>query len=168
MAQWFATSAHIQATTKEPAIVWAALALLALVLSQRMARRMEVRADSCAAENAADQATYARALERIYQINLIPAVMSGRRRIHPHLYDRMLAVGVTPDYPRPMPPRRFTAATWIQLALLFLLAMHVHSSVTISASSKPQWITPGGGHQGTQQQQPVRQGTKREPQEFHI
>ena len=150
------------------AIVWAALALLALVLSQRMARRMEVRADSCAAENAADQATYARALERIYQINLIPAVMSGRRRIHPHLYDRMLAAGVTPDYPRPLPPRRFTAATWIQLALLFLLAMHVHSSITISASSKPQWFTPGGGHQGAKHQQPERQGAKQGPKEFQI
>ncbi|MBL9172320.1 MAG: hypothetical protein JNL10_02195 [Verrucomicrobiales bacterium] len=37
---------------------------------------------------------------------------------HPHLYDRMLAAGVTPDYPRPEKPSRLTLPGWICLALL--------------------------------------------------
>ena len=32
---------------------------------------------------------------------------AGKRTVHPSLYDRMIAAGVTPDYPRPAPPSRF-------------------------------------------------------------
>ena len=34
--------------------------------------------------------------------------MPGNRAVHPHLYDRMLAAGVTPDFPRPDQPQKLT------------------------------------------------------------
>jgi Zn-dependent protease with chaperone function len=49
-------------------------------------------------------AVYARALERLYERNLAPAAMPGASGAHPQLYDRLLAAGVTPAYPRPQPP----------------------------------------------------------------
>jgi Zn-dependent protease with chaperone function len=72
-----------------------------------LARRMENRADQVAvAADGAESGTYARTLEHIHEINLIPATKqrpgSGT---HPSLYDRLVAVGATPAYPRPLAPR---------------------------------------------------------------
>jgi Zn-dependent protease with chaperone function len=86
---------------------FAASVLLVLVvvrLIRRLARKMEERADAVARSHEGESGTYARALERLHEVNLIPAVMSGKRRIHPHLYDRLAAAGVQPAYPRPKPP----------------------------------------------------------------
>ena len=74
------------------------------ILVRRFARRMEVRADRVATENQVDEGVYARALERLYESNQFPAVMPRKRMTHPHLYDRLLAAGITPAYPRPKPP----------------------------------------------------------------
>ncbi len=88
------------------------IAFLLLKLAKRIARRMEHHADDAAIQGTADPAIYARALEKIYQANQLPAVMRGNNMIHPHLYDRMLAAGVTPDYPRPQPPGRMAWPGW--------------------------------------------------------
>lgn len=83
-------------------IVWLGVACVMLVLfGIRRSRRHEHEADAHAIEHSP---SYARALERIYRLAGIPAVL-GRSGTHPHLYDRMLAAGVTPDYPRPAPPK---------------------------------------------------------------
>jgi Zn-dependent protease with chaperone function len=92
---------------------------LLLKLAKRIARRMEHHADDAAIQGAADAAIYARALEKIYQVNQLPAVMRGNNMVHPHLYDRMLAAGVTPDYPRPQPPGRMAWPGWA----VFLIPM---------------------------------------------
>jgi Zn-dependent protease with chaperone function len=68
---------------------------------QKISRKLESRADVMAKANEGDDGTYARALARLYADNLSPAVMAKDRASHPHLYDRMLAAGVTPDFPRP-------------------------------------------------------------------
>jgi hypothetical protein len=65
-----------------------------------ISRKLEVRADEMAKAQEHDPGTYARALARIYQDNMVPAVTAGRGT-HPHLYDRLVAAGVTPDFPRP-------------------------------------------------------------------
>ncbi len=82
----------------------------------RLSRALEKRADRIAHESVEDPATYARALERLYITNKMPAVLSKggvgpNARTHPDLYDRMLAAGLTPDYPRPLVPasRRWTS-----------------------------------------------------------
>jgi len=85
--------------------VLAAIIFVAVILVRRLARRMEERADAGARTQQTESGVYARALERLYCTNQVPAVMRGKRQMHPHLYDRMLAAGVTPDYPRPGAPK---------------------------------------------------------------
>ncbi|HKI69965.1 MAG TPA: M48 family metalloprotease [Verrucomicrobiae bacterium] len=67
---------------------------------RRISRKLESQADEMAKANEGDAGTYARALARLYADNLAPAV-TAKARAHPHLYDRLLAAGVTPDFPRP-------------------------------------------------------------------
>ena len=86
----------------------------------RVARRMEERADHAGGAHA-DPGVYAAALEAIYRMNLMPAVMPGRGRAHPHLYDRLLAAGVTPAWPRPAAPSR--AARIVGMLTAFLVAL---------------------------------------------
>ena len=98
--------------------------IFALMLTFRgVARRMEERADRSALCGADASSVYARALERLYEANLTPAVMAGRP-VHPHLYDRLIAAGVPPDFLRPDPPsqRRMWAGVAAATALLALVA----------------------------------------------
>ena len=93
---------------------------LLLLIGSRVARRMEKRADKIAVESVADGAIYAQALERLYEINLTPAVMSRRTtKIHPNLYDRMMAAGVTPDFPKPLPPQRQSWTSSLMYVCIF-------------------------------------------------
>ena len=78
--------------------------LLTLFGARRFSRHLERRADRAAHTHEGEAGTYARALARLYEDNLIPAVLPSRGRTHPDLYDRLLAVGVQPDYPRPAAP----------------------------------------------------------------
>lgn len=74
-----------------------------------ISRKLESRADAMAKATESDLGVYARALARIYEDNLTPAVTKKTHRTHPDLYDRLLATGMTPDFPRPAPP---SAAAW--------------------------------------------------------
>ena len=74
-------------------------------LHRQISRKLEARADQMAKANEGDSGTYARALTRLYEDNLAPAVSAKERASHPHLYDRLLAAGVTPDFPRPAPAK---------------------------------------------------------------
>jgi Zn-dependent protease with chaperone function len=105
-------------------------ALLALAcwllrfLPRRLFRRMEKRADSVAVASLADSGVYARALERMYRTNQMPAVLPRRRGApHPDLYDRMTAAGVVPDYPRPAPPKSRSWTSWAMAAVAAALAI---------------------------------------------
>lgn len=79
---------------------------LSMRIPRSVARKMEERADKMSVAGGTEGPVYARALEKLYEANRIPAVLRGRQ-IHPNLYDRMIAAGITPDYPRPLPPARF-------------------------------------------------------------
>lgn len=70
-------------------------------LVKRISHRLEVRADAIAYANEANPGDYARALTRLYEDNLLPAENSLKQNTHPSLYDRLIAAGVTPDFPRP-------------------------------------------------------------------
>lgn len=76
--------------------------IVVVLVSRRLLRDTEKHADEHGKEG--DPHTYAIALERIYEANGIPAVMRDKGGLHGHLYDRLLALGVTPSYPRPLPP----------------------------------------------------------------
>ena len=98
--------------------------LILWLIGIRVARRMESRADKIAAENQVDAAVYARALERLYETNLMPAVMPRRSaKIHPDLYDRMTAAGVTPDYPKPKPAKGQSWTSYLMFYLAIILAI---------------------------------------------
>jgi Zn-dependent protease with chaperone function len=89
-----------------------AIMLVVLRCSRLLSQRMEKRADEVALQDQANEGVYARALEKLYRENQSPAVGSNNRQTHPHLYDRMVAAGITPDFPRPGRPRRFTIVGW--------------------------------------------------------
>jgi Zn-dependent protease with chaperone function len=101
-----------------PEAVAAILVSVALLMtsSRRLSRRMEKRADKIAADNQGAEGVYARALEKLYCDSLIPAVSASNNKTHPHLYDRMLAAGIQPDYPRPAKPEPM-AWTWVLMCI---------------------------------------------------
>lgn len=132
--------------------------LLILIYVQRLARRMEQRADSAAGAQAEDPQAYARALEHLTRRNGMPAVGRSKRAVHPDLYDRMLAVGVTPDYPRPAPPPRsgqFLPLLSLVGSILLLLAVWAipivlgrsASRTSVASSLELGWM-PGGRQLG--------------------
>ncbi|HWE35750.1 MAG TPA: M48 family metalloprotease [Isosphaeraceae bacterium] len=115
--------------------------VIAIVALNRVARRMEERSDAVGRAHEGDAGTYARALEEIHRANLIPAVLlgKGRRQVHPFLYDRMLAAGVEPAYPRPGPPSkgRLRLATLPALGLFTLAVSAGTFGVALSPPGIP-------------------------------
>lgn len=88
------------------------LMFLMLRFTKWLSQRMEKRADQLALKEQINEGIYARALEKLYRENQSPAVNVNNRQTHPHLYDRMLAAGITPDFPRPARPKRLTLIGW--------------------------------------------------------
>lgn len=84
-------------------------------------RRFETQADRQAVGQVADPAIYARALERLHEVNQIPAVLLGKNHSHPNLYDRLTSLGLAPSYPRPKPPPRFTFPGLVSLVMFVVL-----------------------------------------------
>jgi hypothetical protein len=82
----------------------------------------------------ADSMAYAMSMTKLYQANATPAVMPGKQT-HPHLYDRLLAGGVRPDFPRPRPPSRakpmLAALATTFAVILLVFAMLVGFFVTL-------------------------------------
>lgn len=98
-----------------------------LSLTVRFRRKMETRADKIATESQTEAGIYARALMLVHEANLVPMVTAAART-HPHLYDRVVAAGVTPDFPRPRPSARmawhgqiFSAVMGLLIVVYFLL-----------------------------------------------
>jgi Zn-dependent protease with chaperone function len=105
--------------------LWGIIGLFALCgvtiaaprLHKMISRKLELRADQLAKGNEGDAGTYARALTRLHENNLMPAVMA-KRTTHPDLYDRIVSAGATPDFARPEPAK---AIAWhgMMFAVLF-------------------------------------------------
>jgi len=92
-----------------------AITTLVFTLFKRLRRRGEEHADAVAHAHEGPPGTYARALEKLYQANRVPVVMSGRQT-HPDLYDRMTAAAAPPSYVRPLPPRKLPAVAGMLVA----------------------------------------------------
>jgi Zn-dependent protease with chaperone function len=88
--------------------------------ARRTSNRLEIKADGFASRCLTSPEIYARALETIYRLNFVPAVIGGSTT-HPDLYDRMLAAGATPGYARPRRPSRWRAPVAIGLFLIVLV-----------------------------------------------
>ena len=130
--------------------LWGPLALLFLIfLLRRFSRKLSIacekRADAQATSDQAVDGVYARALEKLYEANQLPAVNSKNTRTHPHLYDRLIAAGVTPTYPRPQAARGISwAGRSYALAMGFLLGLTIVRDVhegTSSKSESPAWLS---------------------------
>jgi Zn-dependent protease with chaperone function len=80
---------------------------------------MEKRADALGHAHEGEPGTYARSLERLYQLNLVPAVTHHKNPTHPHLYDRLISAHVVPSYPRPNPPPRLRGRMSFLAMMLF-------------------------------------------------
>lgn len=75
------------------------------------------------------------ALEKVYRTNLTPVVLR-HTATHPALFDRMLADGATPAWPRPRPPPSLLPALVVLIAVAgaaFAGAWHVRSLVQRTA-----------------------------------
>lgn len=105
---------------------WVAILVACLVLATKVGgaiQKLESDADEHAHDHGGEHggALYARSLERLHELNLMPAVLPGKKQTHPHLYDRMLAAGATPDYERPEPPgknlRKVVLLSFVSLGL---------------------------------------------------
>ncbi len=105
------------------AVMMVVAVVIALLPMQRLRRRLEERADGLAVETSESAGVYASALLRLYVDAEIPAVL-GYTAVHPELYDRLLAAGLTPGFARPAPPPKrgqripgmvigVAVATWI-------------------------------------------------------
>ena len=64
---------------------------------------------------------FARALVHLSELNLSPAVLPGNAGTHPHVYDRLLAAGVTPEFPRPAVPERLSWHGYIPKCVFVVL-----------------------------------------------
>lgn len=130
------------------------LAALAVALSSARRRRGEESADRHAHEHVGDPHDYAMALERLYEINLAPAVLGHKLAPHPDLYDRQLAAGYKPAYPRPNPPSRLRKLVGIVVPvsfvfvsfLAFWLAVPRLTKDLVESPATSAWIvrSPGG------------------------
>jgi Zn-dependent protease with chaperone function len=100
--------------------------MLSLVLiAKKVGRKAELRADQIAAEHQSNEGVYSQALLKLYSVNQAPAVMRGKRQIHPHLYDRMVAAGVMPDFNRPKTPAFASWTVLIPIALILGLGVRL-------------------------------------------
>ena len=120
--------------------VWGFVVPLTIFLTgsrflRAFAQKLERRADAAAHTEPAQGAALASALEKLYEFNVIPAVMPGKRQIHPHLYDRMLAAGLQPSYPRPAPPGR-----WMALVGAIVTVAISLSPLTLADEATAPWI----------------------------
>ena len=81
-------------------------------------RRAQLKADALAATAAIDATSALRALERQFELNLQPMVAITNRSKDAHLYDRMVAAGIPPSYPRPAKPSKGMVILSVVVALL--------------------------------------------------
>lgn len=130
-----------------------------VVLALKRSRELETHADDHATEQAHSDSTeqeervHSRALERIHEVNLAPAVTPSQLSTHPCLFDRMETCGLTPDYPRPAPlgfsMRSYLLATVpcaVLMAFVTIGAYGLSSDARQSESAALGAIVLRGGH----------------------
>jgi hypothetical protein len=110
---------------------------------KRFGHRMEQRADQVWREALADPGAYMRSLTKLHEANLLPAVMPGTQT-HPHLYDRLMAGGIQPDFPRPAAPLRAKALLAALLALLITALLEFMVVIGIGVAQRFASSLPAG------------------------
>ena len=112
------------------------VAFLILRFSSSLSQGLEKRADSIALKSQAEPGAYATALLKLYQVNLVPAVLRRKaRRTHPDLYDRMVSAGAVPPFARPRPPVR--SLFFIPCSFAVVVNAIVYSGFIIAVPEMP-------------------------------
>lgn len=111
-------------------------AFVVAIVLQRKLRYDFKTADRIAREAEGDAGTYARALAKVYEANVMPAVLNQRNPARAHLYDRMVDAGLKPDLARPAPPRMGRALA-VVFATLFATAGLVGFTSSMLTSARP-------------------------------
>jgi hypothetical protein len=114
-------------------LLGAVVGFVSAYLIRPFTHRAQLKADALAANSAIDPQASLRALEREYELNLRPVVAVSDRARDAHLYDRMVAAGLVPAYPRPLPPSRMrtvtgvvaACATYVVLSVAFFVAIAI-------------------------------------------
>lgn len=104
------------------------------VVGQRWLQRYELVADAAARAHEPSPGAYGRALEKLYAVNLAPAVTS-KTTSHPHLYDRLVALGAVPTHPRPEPPSSWLVTRAMLVAMVVAMASGFAEMVAIAMLS---------------------------------
>lgn len=128
-------------------LLGALLALLIGMLLHKSLAALETRADAGAGDSEPEKGTFARALTELHRLNLIPVVLRGT--VHPHLYDRLVALGAPPAYPRPRPPSRAIGLALVGLVVACALVLAWWGGVAAVLCDDP-WAAvalDGGGAQ---------------------
>ncbi|WP_372365851.1 M48 family metalloprotease [Candidatus Uabimicrobium sp. HlEnr_7] len=120
----------------EVSLYWMIPIFLLIIVIKNIALKIFVREeqeiDAFVSENM-DNKAYASALEKVHEVNLIPAVVT-KNLTHPHLYDRMLDSGVTPDFSRPAPPPKNHKMIFVIFLAVMLLVTPQILSVFLRTS----------------------------------
>ncbi len=111
------------------------LVVLAVLLASRRLIRLAERAADSHAHHHGDEGTYARALEKMYQLNRVPAVLSGPGS-HGHLYDRLVEAGQAPSWPRPEAPAGARARRLV-LTLALLVPVALGAALRLAPETDP-------------------------------
>ncbi len=119
------------------------VAAVLFVTTLRLARRMEERADARAHETVG-AVPLAEALRRLHAYAQAPFV-TGRRRVHPDLYDRLVALGIDPG-PRPPPPPRGGLVLGLVLAAALLGGPIALEAATEMAPATVRTASAGAAH----------------------
>ncbi|MFO0650998.1 MAG: M48 family metalloprotease [Polyangiales bacterium] len=109
---------------------------VAVAILNRTLRYDFKTADKIAREAEGDAGTYARALAKVYEANVVPAVLHQKNPARAHLYDRMVDAGMTPDLPRPAPPRMGRAALAFMLTVFASVAV-MGVAMSFVANARP-------------------------------
>ncbi|BBM85819.1 M48 family metalloprotease [Candidatus Uabimicrobium amorphum] len=110
-------------------LYWMFLILILIIVLKNVAMKMFLREEKeidNVVSKEMDNEAYAYALESMHKENLLPAVMT-KNTTHPHLYDRMLDAGVTPDFPRPDPPKGKKMLVFIFCTVVILATPQITS-----------------------------------------
>jgi Zn-dependent protease with chaperone function len=99
--------------------------------------RTEDDADRFAAAAGGEAIAYARALEKLYRHNGFPAVQNARG-LHSDLYDRLVALGASPDYPRPEAPSGRQRAYALVIACLLFLTTLTVAKIAVDEFVRPE------------------------------
>jgi len=99
-----------------------ALSALYIAFVHKRQKHGEEGADRHAHQHELEAESYAIALGRIYELNSIPAVLGQKLAVHRDLYDRQLAAGYQPNYPRPRKPSLMRYLFVTVVASAFLIA----------------------------------------------